>query len=117
MSAFKCVLPLLLLASFFSGTSHAQTSLSLYKTTYHVQVQYEMWRNGSTYWATEYETSDLADAQMLLQLFEAALNNGTLSEIMGAGPEWIAVDVRMTTKKEWLFNYEPLWIQSATIRR
>jgi len=117
MSAIKCALPLLLLVSFFSGTSNAQTSLPLYRTTYQVQVKYEMWRNGSTYWAIEYETASLADAQLVLQLFEAALADGSLSEIMGCGFDWIAVDVRMTTKKEWLLLDEPLWVKSVTLRR
>ncbi len=110
-------LPLIMLVSFFSGTSNAQTSLPLYKTTYRIEVKYEMWRNGATYWATEYETANLAEAQLILQLFEAALEDGSLSEIMGCGFDWIAVDVRLTTKKEWLLNYEPLWVKSATLRR
>lgn len=115
MSAFKYAFPLLLLSSFFTGQADAQTSL--YKTTYRIQVQYEMWRNGSTYWATEFETTNHADAQLMLDLFEAALADGSLSDIMNCGPEWIAVDVRMTTKRESLLNFGSWWISSATLYR
>lgn len=113
MPALKCTLPLLMLVTFFSGQAPAQTS-SLYKTTYRVQVQYEMWRNGSTYWETEFETTNYNDAVTMLALLENALDNGTLSEIMNCGPDWIAVDVRLTTKKEYYWTKEPLWIQSAS---
>ncbi len=117
MSAFKLAIPLLMLASFLSEQSHAQSSLPLYKTTYRIEVQYEMWRNGLTYWVTEFESSDLAEAQLVLLLFESALEDGSLSEIMKSGPEWIAVDVRITTKREWLLKYEPLWASSAKLYR
>jgi len=117
MSALKCTLPLLMLVTFFSGQSDAQSSLSLYKTTYRIQVKYEMWRNGSTYWATEYETSNLSDARMMLALFETALANGSLSDIMNCGPEWIAIDVRLTTKKEWYWAYDPIRFNTSTVTR
>ena len=113
MSAVKYTLPLLMLVTCFSGQAPAQTS-SLYKTTYRVQVQYEMWRNGYTYWDTEFETTNYFDAITMLSLFQSALDNGTLSDIMNCGPDWIAVDVRLTTKKEYYRIKEPLWIQSAT---
>ena len=114
MSALKCALPLLMLVSLFDGQSDAAT---FYKTTYRVQVQYEMWRNGVTYWDTEFETTNLAEAQMVLSLFQSALDNGSLSNLMNCGPDWIAVDVRMTTHREYYTIKEPVWTTSKLIRR
>ena len=76
--------------------------MPLYTTKYCVQVEWYFWRSGGSYWATEYETSDLGDAQLVFDLFESALENGTLCEILGCNvTTWIPVDVRLKTKYEW----------------
>ena len=75
MSASKYALPLFLLVAALCGTSNAQSSLPPYQVSYCIEVQHEMWRNGATYWSTEYETSSLNEAQLVLGLFEAALEN------------------------------------------
>ncbi len=55
----KILAVLFLTAASAASVSHAQTSIPLYTVSYQVQVRWEMWRNGNTYWAVEYETSDL----------------------------------------------------------
>ncbi len=118
MSAVKCALPLLLIGSLFCATSEAALPL---KTTYRIHVQYELWRGGWTYWETEFETNDSAEAQMVLSLFEAALQAGVLSEIMDCDIGVRAVDVRMTSKTELMYDYQYLLqspvVSSATIYR
>ncbi len=104
MSAVKFALPLLLLTSFFCGESQAQSPSPLYHVTYQVQVKYEMWRSGLTYWATEFETTDINDAKEMHGLYKLALDEGMLDDIMGSGPEWVPVDVRLRTHYEVLLQ-------------
>lgn len=119
----KRILPIVLFAATLSATwftgrdAHAQLSLPTYTTTYCVQVKWEMWRSGGTYWANEYESTDQADAELMFAFFEAAFENGTLCEIIGCSFDWIPIDVRLTTRRDWnlypvspapLFSYERL---------
>ena len=111
MFSCKRLLPLFLFLVCLGGGSqaHAQLSMPAYTTTYCVQVQWEMWRSGGTYWATEYETDNLEDAQLVHALFVAAFENGTLCDILGCSFDWIPVDVRMTTRREWnLYPVDPI---------
>lgn len=104
MFAAKRILPLFLLAAAFcvAPRAQAQTSIPLYTTTHCVQVEWYFWRSGGTYWATEYESSDLAEAQLVFELFESALENGTLCEILGCNiTTWIPIDVRLKTRYDW----------------
>ena len=104
MFSAKRILPVFLLMSAFcvAPEASAQTSMPLYTTKYCIQVEWYFWRSGGSYWATEYETSDLGDAQLIFDLFESALENGTLCEILGCNlTTWIPVDVRLKTKYEW----------------
>jgi hypothetical protein len=109
MSIAKCSIPMFLLLIAFCGTSNAQLSVPMFKTTYCVQVEHEMWRNGRSYWSTEYETSNQAEAQLIYQLFEAALESGSLCEMLGCDFDWIIVDVRLKTKHEWFLQIAPTW--------
>ena len=104
MFSAKRVLPLFLLAVACCATpqAQAQSSMPLYTTTYCVQVEWHFWRSGGSYWATEFETDELADAQLVLELFQAALANGSLCEILGCDvTSWVPVDVRLKTKYHW----------------
>ena len=106
MFSAQRILPVFLLLAGFCAApqAQAQTSMPLYTTKYCVQVEWYFWRSGGSYWATEYETSDLGDAQLVFDLFESALENGTLCEILGCNVStWIPVDVRLKTKYEWNF--------------
>ena len=106
MFSAKRIMPVFLFVSAFCFAPHAQaqTSMPLYTTKYCVQVEWHFWRSGGSYWATEYETNDLGDAQLVFDLFESALENGTLCEILGCNvTTWIPVDVRLKTKYEWNF--------------
>lgn len=118
MYSAKRILPVLLLAATFCGPSEAQaqTSMPLYTTTYCVQVEWFFWRSGGTYWATEYETSDLGEAQLVFELFESALENGTLCEILGCNyTTWVPIDVRLKTKYQWnLYPIEKPYVNDAT---
>ncbi|MCR9293677.1 MAG: hypothetical protein NXI32_13215 [bacterium] len=91
-----------------AGVAQAQSSMPLYTVSYQVQVKYEMWRNGNSYWATEYETANLAEAQMVFALFEAAFDAGELGAILGSGFDWIPVDLRLKTKYTWNLQREDL---------
>ncbi|KAA5543572.1 hypothetical protein FYK55_10170 [Roseiconus nitratireducens] len=108
---------LLLLAGFYAApTAQAQTSMPLYTTTYCVQVQWSFWRSGGSYWSTEYETSDLGDAQLVFNLFESAFENGTLCEILGCDvTSWVPVDVRLKTVYEW--NFYPVATRYANVTK
>ncbi|MEQ9410871.1 MAG: hypothetical protein RIK87_24375 [Fuerstiella sp.] len=104
MFSAKRILPLLMLVAAFctSPQAQAQSSIPLYTTTYCVDVEWYFWRSGGSYWATEYETSDLGEAELIFDLFESALENGTLCEILGCNiTTWIPVDVRLRTKYNW----------------
>ena len=106
-----------LLAAFWTASpSQAQTSsVPLYTTSYSVQVEWYFWRSGGTYWANEYETSDLGEAQLVFELFESALESGTLCEILGGNiTTWIPVDVRLKTNYHWnVFATENRYVGSS----
>lgn len=88
-----------------ASQANAQSSLPLYTTSYCVQVEWYFWRSGGSYWATEYESSNLSEAQLVFELFESALENGTLCEILGCNATtWIPIDVRLKTKYHWKIN-------------
>jgi hypothetical protein len=73
MSTLKAGIPVLCLLAAFSGTANAQNSVLAVKTTYCVQVEYEMWRSGISYWSTEFETTSLQQAQVMKSLYEIAV--------------------------------------------
>ncbi|MCA9135315.1 MAG: hypothetical protein KDB00_01115 [Planctomycetales bacterium] len=100
----KRILPVFVVAAAFFSVpeAKAQTSIPLYTTSHCVQVEWYFWRSGGSYWATEYETSDLGEAQLVFSLFESAFENGTLCEILGCNiTTWIPVDVRLKTVRHW----------------
>ena len=98
-----------------ASVSQAQSSMPLYTVSYQVQVRWEMWRNGNTYWAVEYETSNFLEADMVYELFLAALDEGSLGEILGGGFDWIPREVRLKTKYTWNLRREDF--QRATVQR
>jgi len=116
MSMLKAGIPVLCLLAAFSGTANAQTSVLAVKTTYCVQVEYEMWRSGISYWSTEFETTSLQQAQVMESLYKLALESGTLYEILGCGPDWIIVDVRIQTKHEYIQAVQPWYLRVHTFR-
>ena len=95
----ESVIPVLCLSTLFSGVVHAQSSVPGVSTTYYAQLKYERWHSGISYGSTQFETSSLQDAQAMEALFERALENGTICEIMGCGFEWIIIDVRIYTER------------------
>lgn len=107
MFSLRQILPAFLLvsASYAAPQAEAQTSIPLYTTKHCVQVEWYFWRSGGTYWSTEFETTDLGEAQLIFELFDSALENGTLCDILGCNfPTWIPIDVRLKTKYERNFN-------------
>ena len=116
MSSTRLAVSLLFLLACASA-SQAQLSMPLYTTTYCVQVKYEMWRNGTTYWATEFETSNLNDAELVYDLFEASMDDGSICDILGCGFDWIAVDVRIRTKYEWNIYPSEYWQSPSALNR
>ena len=115
MSTLKAGIPVLCLLAAFSGTANAQTSVLAVKTTYCVQVEYEMWRSGISYWSTEFETTSLQQARVMESLYELALESGTLCEILGCSPDWVIVDVRIQTKREYIQAVQPWYLRALTI--
>lgn len=116
MSHLKFALPVLLFALSFPSSASAQVSVPLVRTTWQVQVKYEMWRNGSAYWSTEFESEDQEEAQMVFELMQAALDNGTICSILGCGFDWIIVDVRLQPKHELAFPLS-FWRYPASLTR
>ena len=103
-----------------ASISQAQSSMPLYTVSYQVQVRWEMWRNGNTYWAVEYETPDYVEADLVYQLFQAALEEGRLGEILGGGFDWIPREVRLKPKYTWNLSrqdFQRATIQSSSISR
>jgi hypothetical protein len=109
MVKFKMAAAFLVAAFCFGEVSQAQSSMPLYSTSYRVQVKWEMWRNGNSYWATEFESADLQTATMVYDLFEAAFESGQLCEILGCGFDWIPVDIRLKTHYTWNLQTDPVW--------
>ena len=101
MSPLKTGIALFALLALWSSTSHAQSSNQFLKTTYQVQVKYEMWRTGLSYWHTEVETSSADQAEQLAALYQLAIESGVICQILPCGVEWIVVDVRVRKKQEF----------------
>ena len=106
MTSLRILAPAMLLIASLPAMASATEPLSVpfVKTTYSVQLRYEMWRNGNAYWATEYQTSNYQDAVLMADLFEIALEAGEICELMNCSFDWIITDVRIVTKHEY---YQP----------
>ena len=112
MSPLKAGIALFALLTLWSSTSNAQSSTQFLKTTYQVQVKYEMWRNGLSYWHTEFETSSAGQAEQLEALYRLAIETGTICQILPCGPDWIVVDVRVRKKLEY-----PRWSKKRYLQK
>ena len=130
MSQFKFLLPALLAFAAIPAVSEAQESVPFVTTTYRVQVQYEFWRNGATYWATEFESENETDAELMLLALETALENGYICQILDCDFSWIPRDVRLVVDHAypWLdvvgnslltqkASEIPLYRQSANLKQ
>ena len=78
--------------------------MPLTTTTYKVQVKYEFWRSGGTYWSTVFETEDQEDAQLMYDLLSIAHENGDICDVLNCGFDWIITDVRLVVKTT--LNYQ-----------
>lgn len=103
MSALKFLLPAIIAFAAVPSVSEAQYSTPFVIKTYKVQVQYEMWRNGGTYWATEFETDDQEDAQMMFLALETALDNGYICQILDCDFDYIVRDVRLVVEYKYAY--------------
>ena len=65
---------------------------------YKVQVQYECWRSGGTYWSMVFETEDHDDAELMYDLLLMAHENGDICDIFDCSFNWIITDVRLVVK-------------------
>ncbi len=68
------------------------------ENTYHVEVRVEHWRIGSAYWSTEFSTTDYDSALLMFDLFELALEENALREMLGFSWQWLVTDVRIRTE-------------------
>ena len=110
MFKLRYLFPALLLVGAMSSSSQAQ-SIPLSTTTYSVQVKKELWRSGGTYWSTVFQTEDREDAELMLALLEAALENGNICQFLNCDSSIIIRDVRMTSRTVW--NIFPIERQIA----
>ena len=101
MSALKYLLTAFITFAAIPQASDAEDNLPFVIKTYRVQVQYEMWRSGGTYWATEFETNNQADAELMFAALETALEYGYICEILDCGSDWIPRDVRLVVDCEY----------------
>ena len=98
---------------FSGGGAKAQdTSVSLTKNTYFVEVQYHFlhWTSGgeSFYWETFFETDSYSEAQVLYEVMSEALEDGNLDYLnsYGATTVNVVVDVRLRTETELLYEIQ-----------
>lgn len=101
MFKLRYLFPALILCAAAPSVSQAQTSIPLSTTTYSIQVEKEHWRSGGRFWLTIFQTESQNDAELMLDLLEAALEAGVICEIVGCGPDYHITDVRMTSKTVW----------------
>lgn len=100
----RILVPALLLLAAVPVVSEAQTSVPLTTTTYQVQVKYEYWRSGVSYWSTVLETEDRGDAELMHDLLLIALENGSICDVLDCSFDMIVNDVRLVSKTT--FNYQ-----------
>ena len=97
MINLRYILPVLGLLAVTPAVSNAQ-STAFCETQYQIQVQYENWTSGRTHWLTEYTTDDFAEAELMLELFESALETGDLEDILNVGWSYIIRDIQLVPK-------------------
>ncbi|GAB4140497.1 MAG: hypothetical protein Tsb009_09860 [Planctomycetaceae bacterium] len=117
-SKIRLLFPALLIFAAVPSVSEAQTSRLSIKTTYCVQVQYEYWRSGVTYWSTVFETTSLNDALVMEALLLDALEDGDICDLLNCGFDRIIRDVRIKTKYEYplYYSYPDYLLRSYLIR-
>ncbi len=98
MFKMRSLLPALLLLATVPAVCQAQLSVPLTTTKYQVQVQYEFWRSGGTYWSTVFETEDHDDAELMYDLLFMAHESGDICDIFDCNFNWIITDVRLVVK-------------------
>ena len=101
-----------------AGVSASAQDFAQIPNTYHVQVRIEHWRIGTGYWSTEFTTNDQDEALLMLDLFELALEEHALREMLGLSWEWLTTDVRLQTEYAWqtqgaLLEARPLYRDSS----
>ena len=84
----------------------AQSAVPLTTTTYKVQIEWWFWRSGGSYWETIFTTENRDDAESMFELFDEALQDGTVCDVLGRAENfnWIVRDVRLVTETK--FNYD-----------
>ncbi|TWT94430.1 hypothetical protein [Stieleria varia] len=80
-----------------SSLASAQDFAQL-ENTYHVEVRVEHWRIGNPHWSTEFSTTNYEQAVLMHDLFEIALEEQSLRELLGFSWEWLVTDVRLRTE-------------------
>ena len=117
MLKLQTLIPAMLVVASFSSPSDVQAATPYYTTSYTVEVKYEMWRNGASYWSELLETSDSREAEMTCELLLAALDNGTICQVMDCGFGWIIVDVRLVPHRTYVQIKKYPYISDLIYRR
>ncbi|TWU02440.1 hypothetical protein [Stieleria varia] len=91
------------------GTAKADNGLSRYLKVYVVEVQYEHVTSGSTFWATEFESTKFEDAMLVLDLIETAFETGNARVILGLDSHSLLVPLQA----QWRIRYEYVRVEAA----
>jgi hypothetical protein len=86
-------------AAFATDAQTAEADgFSNYHKTYKVEVEYWFFDTDYSFWATIFESSSFAEAELTYELLLLAKENGELNQVVGASyGRYIAVDVRLRT--------------------
>ena len=82
-------------------SSASAQSIGLYTTTYHVEVEMEHWRSGFSYWQTVNSYTNPNSAVTRHRVLTAALEAGTLCDLLNCSDSFIVRDVRIRTEIRW----------------
>lgn len=113
----------LILLTCLTSAASAQEPIQI-ENTYHIEVRVEHWRIGNPNWSTEFSTTDYNQAILVFELFDLALEENLLREMLGWSWEWLITDIRLrieyssqltapiqqsriTDRDRRLFGYQP----------
>lgn len=101
MNRFTILAAFVLATTTFTTRASAQTSVPLFTTTYEIQIEWSYWQNPEPSWMTIDTFDNRDDAELMLALYELALDQNQLGEILGITGLYVIFDVRLQTVTEF----------------